>query len=261
MTDPLCENTYRGKCGGDFLFGQWCILVVTAWNIGITMTNGAMLILFTMGLFPAALAYYQRYKSYGTGDTIIATGYLGGGSVDEYQRWLIECNDGEGMTGIFAAALMPFYGISQVWCNFLFPRKPPSAGIYPYYPSCNVRNMSVHELYCYDKVWPRDTADTFVTGLYSSVNYDPVSPTLFKCCKTPTGYKLDYNRCQWKYTHDKMGEHYDGYWITKCDTNNVMTGIGWAKSPWDDQFHYTWIQCCPVVYLPGVQVLSASQLF
>ncbi|XP_055347417.1 uncharacterized protein LOC129594673 isoform X2 [Paramacrobiotus metropolitanus] len=192
------------------------------------------------------LAYYSHFKVFGTGDTLITTTYYGGGTLLENERWLIECNDGEGMVGIYDTTHQ-FVGISQVWCYFLFPKKPPSNGIYPFYSGCNVRNFTAyHEFYCYDKLWPADTTDTFVTGLYSAVSLDPVVPNLMKC-KTPSGYRLDYNRCQWKYTHDKAGEHYDGYWVTKCDTNFVMTGMGKAMNPWEGQEHFTYIQCCPVI--------------
>lgn len=35
----------------------------------------------------------------GTGDCIVAIGYLAGGFDDEYHRWMIECSDGEAMIG------------------------------------------------------------------------------------------------------------------------------------------------------------------
>ncbi|XP_055342639.1 uncharacterized protein LOC129591130 [Paramacrobiotus metropolitanus] len=210
-------------------------------------------------LFGTVVGYYSHYKSFGSGDTIITASYMGGGFVDDYHRWLIECNDGEGMIGIYDTSKQ-FTGISQVWCYFLFPKKPPSAGIYPFYPSCHVRNFSLHEYYCYEKLWPVDTSDTFVTGLYSPTIYDPVNPNLMKCCKTPPGYRLDYTRCQWKYTHDKAGEHYDGYWVTKCDTNFVMTGMGMGMNPWENQLHYTFIQCCPVIHDGRVVDMSRQLL-
>ncbi|XP_055347437.1 uncharacterized protein LOC129594690 [Paramacrobiotus metropolitanus] len=131
----------------------------------------------------------------------------------------------------------------------MFSKKPPSNGFYPYYSMCNVRNLSQQEYYCYDKYWPQDTSNTFVTGLWGLAAGGALAnvPTRMKCCKAPSGYKLDYTRCQWKYTHDKAGEHYDGAWLVKCDTNYIMTGLGSAVNPWDGAVHFTWIQCCPVI--------------
>ncbi|XP_055342606.1 uncharacterized protein LOC129591101 [Paramacrobiotus metropolitanus] len=193
--------------------------------------------------------YYDRHKCFGTGDCILGTNYFAGGYSDPYNKWLTECNDGEAMIGIFDAVRM-FIGVEQVWCKFMFPMKPPSKGIYPFYSSCNVRNvtMGAKEFYCYDKYWPKDTVDTFTTGLFSNVFQDPGVPSLMKCCKTPAGYHIDYSRCEWKYTHDKRGEHYDGYWLVKCETNEVMTGLGQAVNPNDGLNHFVWMQCCPVIY-------------
>ncbi|XP_055342676.1 uncharacterized protein LOC129591161 [Paramacrobiotus metropolitanus] len=279
-------------------------------------------------LFKIVSTYYQNYRCFGTGDCIISAGYMGGGFTDAYDRWLIECADGEAAIVDFDPNSLPgnsregivmygrclvlsyttlfkprpvvqflqlfwsfiflkpliicernlgehsfsclpirggiydgykkFSGISQVWCYFAFPLKPPGKGFYPYYPHCNVRNITIHEYYCYDKYYPVDTVDTFVTGYYSPTNYDPAEPSLQKCCRTPPGYRIDYNRCQWKYTHDRMGEHYDGYWLVKCDTNFIMTGTGQARNPYDNQTHWVWIQCCPTVYLgyPGYAALA-----
>lgn len=39
---------------------------------------------------------------WGTGDCIVASGYLGGGFNDEYHQWLVECADGEAMIGEFS---------------------------------------------------------------------------------------------------------------------------------------------------------------
>ncbi|XP_055342630.1 uncharacterized protein LOC129591122 [Paramacrobiotus metropolitanus] len=212
----------------------------------------SLLALFLLGVFVEVYTYYAHNRCFGSGDCIITTGYLGGGFADDYQKWLIECADGEAMIGIFDL-YKQFLGINQVWCFFMFPMKPPSNGLYPYYPSCNVRNLTLREYYCYDKFFPMDTVDTFVTGYYGASSADPMQVTLQKCCKTPPGYKIDYTRCQWKYTHDKAGEHYDGYWVVKCDTHYVMTGTGQATNPWDSQLHIVWIQCCPVVTVPTAQ--------
>ncbi|XP_055342608.1 uncharacterized protein LOC129591103 [Paramacrobiotus metropolitanus] len=205
----------------------------------------AAVVIFLLGI-NELYAYYTRTLCFGSGDCIITAGYRGGGFDDEYHRWLIECDDGEAVIGIYDT-YMQFMAMSQVWCFFSFPLKPPGKGIYPYYSTCNVRNFTLNEFYCYDKMFPEDTVDTFVTGYWAATSADPIQPTLQKCCKTPKGYRIDYSRCQWKYTHDKNGEHYDGYWVVKCDTNYVVTGTGQALNPWDNVKHFTWIQCCPVI--------------
>ncbi|XP_055344925.1 uncharacterized protein LOC129592815 isoform X2 [Paramacrobiotus metropolitanus] len=193
-------------------------------------------------------AYYDSVTCYGTGDCIITL--TSGGHSDNQHKWNTECHDGEALVGILDAG-SDYQGFGQVWCRFMFPKKAPAFGVYPYYPWCNVRDITVHEHYCYDRKYPSDTYDTFVTALTSSQFYPggvSVSNS-FKCCRLPDGYHLDYRRCEYKYTHDKFGEHYDGsFWIVQCDRYYLLTGLGQAINPWTNAQHYVWIQCCPLVF-------------
>ncbi|XP_055350531.1 uncharacterized protein LOC129597110 [Paramacrobiotus metropolitanus] len=216
-----------------------------------------------------AKAYYRRYTSYGTGDTLINV--MTGGHADDAHRWATECMDGEAMVGVHDGG--DYGGLGNIWCKFMFPKKKPSFGIYPYFDFCNVRNLDVmHEYYCYDKYYPMDTYDTFVTGFNPTVGYfyagtlgTPLNPALtdlnagnlrndnlYKCCKLPHGYHLDYSRCQYRYTHDKFGEHYDEntMFMGKCDRDAVMTGIGRGENPWTAGLNFVWVQCCPLFYDP-----------
>ncbi|GAV02020.1 hypothetical protein RvY_12634-2 [Ramazzottius varieornatus] len=149
-----------------------------------------------------------------------------------------------------------------LWCKFMFPKKKPTFGIYPYYDYCNVRNLAptYKEFYCYDKYYPSDSYDTFVTGISKD---QPSSPGhMMKCCKLPYGYHLDYSRCEYKYNHDKFGEMYDEHnmWVTKCDRDFVLTGIGRAINPWRGiaDYDYVWAQCCPLFYDPAYVSLFAG---
>ncbi|XP_055350659.1 uncharacterized protein LOC129597215 [Paramacrobiotus metropolitanus] len=190
-----------------------------------------------------------------------------GGMSDDQSRWVMECHDGEAAIGFYAAG--DYVAPSYMWCKFVFPMKKPSGGLYPYYDYCNVRDLTTgaptavgvsgDEFYCYDKYYPIDTYDTFVTAyLYPNVYYRTgilgqslvVSRESYKCCKLPLGYHLDYSRCMYKYSHDKWGEHYDEnqMFLMKCDRDHLMTGIGKAEGPNDSSAHYVWIQCCPFFY-------------
>ncbi|XP_055351829.1 uncharacterized protein LOC129598099 [Paramacrobiotus metropolitanus] len=159
-----------------------------------------------------------------------------------------------------------------MWCKFMFPMKKPAGGMYPYYDYCNVRDLTAGapalvgqksmEFYCYDKYYPLDTYDTFVTaymlpsayyrtGIAATANiFVSTTRESYKCCRLPQGYHVDYSRCMYKYSHDKYGEHYDEnqMFLMKCEKDHVMTGIGKAEGPWDSYTHLVWIQCCPLFY-------------
>ncbi|OQV24810.1 hypothetical protein BV898_01400 [Hypsibius exemplaris] len=201
--------------------------------------------LFSLVFLPISLfvlpvsGYYKIYSCYGVGacEITIHTG----GIPDDIHRWAVECHDGEAMTGLDGVG-----GFGTAWCKFMFPKKKPSFGIYPYYEYCNVRDVSImKEYYCYDRFYPYDTYDTFVTA------YD--STDVYKCCKLPHGYHLDYSRCEYKYSHDRWGEPYDEntMWPTRCDRDYLLTGIGKAMNPWTEAMNYVWSQCCPVFYDPA----------
>ncbi|XP_055344953.1 uncharacterized protein LOC129592845 [Paramacrobiotus metropolitanus] len=198
-------------------------------------------------------AYYDSITCYGTGDCIISL--TSGGHADDQHKWNTECHDGEAIVAIQDYG-SDYQGFGQVWCKFMFPRKPPTFGMYPYYPWCNIRDMSLKEYYCYDKMYPSDTYDTFMTAL-SSMQYFPGGISVsnsYKCCRLPEGYHLDYRRCEYKYTHDRWGEHYDGiFWFVICEKNYLVTGLGQSTNPWTNALHYVWIQCCPLVFNPFFQ--------
>ncbi|GAU95741.1 hypothetical protein RvY_07309-2 [Ramazzottius varieornatus] len=118
----------------------------------------------------------------------------------------------------------------------MFPQKPPTGGVYPYYPSCHVRNYT-NQWFCYDKSQHEKTSNTFVTAFWDNeenwLTTIPFADDLqnYKCCKTPAGYYIDYVSCYYMPTRDQYWEYYDAlqFLTVFCTTGYIMTGI--AKKP------------------------------
>ncbi|OQV20968.1 hypothetical protein BV898_05043 [Hypsibius exemplaris] len=205
-------------------------------------------------LLPAVVVgtnmYYGMYKSFGTGDTVITTYHADGGTVLPHRKWQVECFDGEAAVGI-ADNIWDFGALTYVWCKFLFPYKPPSQGLYPYYPHCHVMDYASQQ-FCYSRANHSLTANTFVTGFFDSdFVFWTWSPTdvkqPYKCCRTPKGYYIDYISCYYVPTHDLYFEYYDGnYFIVMCATGYVITGVGEKVNPINLERRIDWIQCCRV---------------
>ncbi|XP_055349906.1 uncharacterized protein LOC129596602 [Paramacrobiotus metropolitanus] len=220
----------------------------------------AKLLLLLAGLTDSTVRYYGAYQNFGTGDTVIAVLQSHGGPNDWRSRWHIECMDGEAMWGIHDLT-DDFQRLWFIWCKFMFPYKPPSNGLYPYYPSCHTRNITM-EFFCYD---PRDnvaTLNSFVTGWWDNeyqFRVDRVKDdrtSTLKCCKTPTGYYIDYTSCLYKSTHDQFYEYYDGlYFVVLCDTGYVMTGTAVKIHPTVGEYYIDWIQCCRLGFLAGPSMI------
>ncbi|XP_055333062.1 uncharacterized protein LOC129584774 [Paramacrobiotus metropolitanus] len=158
-----------------------------------------------------------------------------------------------------------FSHLWYIWCKFMFPYKPPSKGIYPYYPGCHVRNFTI-QFFCYTALQHELTVNTFITGFYcdefecvisrapgppgSGDNGDLLNP--YKCCKTPKGYYIDYTACYYQPTHDQYGEFYDAssrHFLVFCATGYVMTGLSRKVNPWKTpDSDIDWLQCCRVAY-------------
>lgn len=195
-------------------------------------------------------SYYSNFICFGTGDCILNTGHQEGGMRDASHKWNVECHDGEAIIGVEDVD-DNFETIRDVWCKFSFPHKKPSGGYYPYYPHCHVRNFTEEQYTCFDPENPEETIHTFMSGLWThTFASDDFIPETMKCCRTPPGYYIEYEKCYYKFTHDKYGEHYDGYWLVKCDTNFIATGLGQSINPWDVGLHFVWLQCCPYFYAP-----------
>jgi len=195
--------------------------------------------------------YYGTYRTYGTGDTVIQVAHANGGPKTAHRKWQVECLDGEAVTGI-SDFVFDFGGLTNVWCKFLFPYKPPATrGLYPYYPFCHVRDFT-RQFFCYEPDNHTTTANTFITGFWDDDSsfwvyrerQDPVQP--YKCCRTPPGYYIDYVSCYYMWSHDQYWEYYDSqYVLLQCATGYIMTGISKKKSPIvPAEYHIEWIQCC-----------------
>ncbi|OQV22547.1 hypothetical protein BV898_03373 [Hypsibius exemplaris] len=152
-----------------------------------------------------------------------------------------------------------FGAMTYVWCKFLFPHKPPSQGLYPYYPHCHAFDYTF-QFFCYSAANHTLTADTFVVGFWDSdFVFWTWSPTdikqPYKCGRTPKGYYIDYVSCYFIPTHDVYWEYYDGnYFITQCATAYVMTGVATKSNPITLEKRIDWIQCCRVGFGPVMAV-------
>ncbi|OQV20967.1 hypothetical protein BV898_05042 [Hypsibius exemplaris] len=208
-----------------------------------------------MGRLPSAWSvtrYYGEYTVYGTGDTVLATFHAHGGPSTGNRKWHMECLDGEAMIGI-QDWVNDYNQITQLWCKFMFPNKPPTNGLYPYYPNCFVRNYTT-QFHCYQPKEHSASINTFVTALWDNDFQwwqfrgvpDNIAP--YKCCKMPIGYHVDYSSCYYMPTKDMYGEYYDdsNRFLVYCATGHVMTGIGKKVNAWSNDAHIEWIQCCRV---------------
>ncbi|XP_055330626.1 uncharacterized protein LOC129582998 isoform X1 [Paramacrobiotus metropolitanus] len=208
----------------------------------------------------ATYRYYNEHLAYATGDTILSLWHNHGGPRVPHRKWNMECLDGEAMTGV-QDFTDDFERLTAAWCKFMFPYKPPSHGVYPYYPNCVVRNFT-NEYFCFHTNDASRSINTFVTALWDNeFNFyvhrpggfglttgDDLQP--YKCCKTPKGYYIDYLSCHYIDSHDPYREFYDSLsnFIMLCPTGYVMTGISKKLTPFEQEYHVEWIQCCRVGY-------------
>lgn len=82
--------------------------------------------------------------------------------------------------------------------------------------------------------------------------------TLYKCCRTPSGYYIDYTSCYYRPTRDQYWEYYDAaIFVVYCETAYVMTGVARKVNPYDNEYHLEWIQCCRVVFFPVATMLAS----
>ncbi|OWA55017.1 hypothetical protein BV898_19402 [Hypsibius exemplaris] len=197
--------------------------------------------------------YYNTYLSYGSGDTMIQTFHAQGGTNVPHKKWNVECLDGEAIVGI-SDWWDDFERLEQVWCKFMFPNKPSSNGMYPYYSGCHVRNITDTPI-CYNAQDHVRTVNTFVTGfwnaswfwfMFRTPGIDDLLP--YKCCKTPPGYYIDYMSCYYVPTHDVFFEYYDNTFnfVVYCSNGYVMTGLGRKVNQYSREGQIDWIQCCRV---------------
>lgn len=74
---------------------------------------------------------------------------------------------------------------------------------------------------------------------------------VYKCCKSPVGYYIDYTSCVYKPTHDQYWEFYDStVYIVMCDSGYVMTGMAKKVHPVVEEYYLEWIQCCRLGFSP-----------
>ncbi|OQV14927.1 hypothetical protein BV898_10828 [Hypsibius exemplaris] len=226
--------------------------------------NWTLCFMVALPIVLATLRYDGIYLMYGSGDTIISVFHAHGGSKSHARKWVMECMDGEAMTGI-QDWIDDFEKLTAVSCRFTFPHKPAAQGIYPYYPRCHVRDYTT-QFFCFDAQNASVTLNTFITGLWDSDFQFYVFRTLsgstdpfmgdatqpYKCCQTPDGYYIDYVSCYYRSTHDIYFEYYDSQFhlLVQCGTGFVMTGISKKQNPFTRDVHLDWIQCCRVGYGP-----------
>ena len=143
---------------------------------------------------------------------------------------------------------------------------------------CHVRNFT-NQYHCFDPQNTERTLNTFITGttfekaivirrknflcnllrrrnflglwdndfqffLFRVPNDEATS--LYKCCKTPAGYYIDYVSCYYMPTHDVYWEYYDSpiHFVTLCSTGYIATGISKKINPGTGWYNVEWIQCC-----------------
>ncbi|GAU92097.1 hypothetical protein RvY_04225-1 [Ramazzottius varieornatus] len=201
--------------------------------------------------------YYGTYLSYGSGDTIIQTLHANSGPAGAGRKWHVECLDGEAAVGI-QDFVNDYQKIEVLWCKFMFPYKPPTNGLYPFYPNCHIRNYT-QQFFCFSPVNVLATINTFITGLWDNdlqffVSRRGLDDTnIYKCCRAPTGYYIDYTSCYYMPTHDQYWEYYDSvqHIITYCASGYVMAGIAKKSNQYDLEWHVEWIQCCRVGFAGG----------
>jgi len=225
---------------------------------------GIIFLLTFITIVYATNRYYGTYLSYGSGDTIIQTFHAHSGPSGAERKWHVECLDGEAAVGI-QDWVNDFQKIEVLWCKFIFPYKPPTNGLYPFYPNCHIRNYT-QQFFCFSPVAFKSTANTFLTGLWDNelqffVGRRGLDDTnIYKCCKTPPGYYIDYSSCYYIPTHDQYWEYYDSiqHIVTYCASGYVVTGISKKFNPFDLEWHIEWLQCCRIGFLSGVNIPPAT---
>lgn len=88
--------------------------------------------------------------------------------------------------------------------------------------------------------------------------YDDIE--LMKCCRTPSGYYIDYSSCNYKSTHDSHWEYYDSnfHHIVTCASGYVVTGMSKKFNPYSNFRQMEWIQCCRLGFGGGRTYALAS---
>ncbi|GAU88805.1 hypothetical protein RvY_01438 [Ramazzottius varieornatus] len=218
----------------------------------------ASLLFVASNFLPFVSSTWRYYYpiSYATGDSMFGTSHMHGGTNLPFRKWQIECLDGEALIGT-QDWTNDYERIEAIYCKFMFPNKPPSMGVYPYYPYCYVKNYTA-DPFCFDRANHTRTVDTFITGLWDDdqqflVWRIPFDDTmLYKCCRVPGGYYIDYVSCYYMPTHDNYWEYYDSTQqnIVQCGTGYVMTGIAKKINPTSRVYNLEWLQCCRLGFGP-----------